>query len=152
MAKQSAGILLYKKVTGSILVLLAHPGGPYWKKKDLGSWTIPKGEFTEDENAFDAALREFEEETGIRLQGEFIALQPVRLKSGKKIYAWALEKDLDPQQLISNEFEIEWPPRSGKLQKFPELDAFVWFAIDEAKKKMNAGQVGLLEQLLVQLD
>ena len=112
--KQSAGILLYKIVNGEMEVLLAHPGGPFWKNKDLGAWSIPKGEFTESENALDAAIREFEEETGTRLSGNFIELDSVKLKSGKTVYAWALEKDLDVATVKSNEFEIAWPPKAVK--------------------------------------
>ena len=147
MSKQSAGILVYKKVAGDIFVLLAHPGGPYWKNKDLGSWSIPKGEFTEEEEAFDAALREFEEETGVKLQGDFAELEPVQLKSGKSVYAWLHERDLDARSLVSNTFDIEWPPKSGRRKSFPEIDRFEWFPIEEAKEKINSGQKGFITQL-----
>lgn len=147
MMKQSAGILLYQKTNANLRVLLAHPGGPFWKNKDQGCWTIPKGEFTEAENPLDAAIREFEEETGQRLQGDFTPLQSVTLKSGKIVYAWALEQDFDPDKLVSNSFEIEWPPRSGVLKSFPEIDRAEWFSMAEAMEKINVAQHAFLIQL-----
>ena len=120
--KKSAGILLYKRIRNQLFVLLVHPGGPFWKNKDKGHWSIPKGEFNDKERAFDAAIREFEEETGTQLEGSFTELSPVKLKSGKVVYAWALEKDMDANTIVSNTFEIEWPPKSGRLQSFPEID------------------------------
>ncbi|MEO8568468.1 MAG: NUDIX domain-containing protein [Ginsengibacter sp.] len=144
---QSAGILLYRKISSEHEVFIVHPGGPFWKNKEEGAWSIPKGEFDDNENSLDAAKREFFEETGISLTGEFIELQPVKLKSGKKVYAWAIEKDIDSQNIISNNFEMEWPPRSGKFQSFPEIDKGEWLSIEEAKKKINEKQVSLLEQL-----
>ena len=146
--KQSAGILLYKINNTKIFVLLGHPGGPFWKNKDLGAWSIPKGEFTNEEKPFDAAMREFEEETGIKLQGKFIELQPVKLKSGKIIYAWALEQDIDASKIKSNTFEIEWPPKSGKFISIPEIDRAEWFSIDIAIEKINGGQSDLILQLV----
>ena len=146
--KQSAGILLFKKVGAEIQVLLAHPGGPFWKNKDLGAWSIPKGEFTVEEKPFDAAIREFEEETGIKLKGNFIELQPVKIKSGKTIYAWALEKDIEASQIKSNTFEMEWPPKSGRFINVPEIDKVEWFTIDIAMEKINAGQSDLILQLV----
>ncbi|MEZ4993821.1 MAG: NUDIX domain-containing protein [Saprospiraceae bacterium] len=151
MPKQSAGILVYKKISDQVLVLLAHPGGPFWRHKDLGSWSIPKGEFTDEEEPLDAARREFAEETGIQLEGRFIELQPVRQRSGKTVHAWAHERDLDADALVSNTFEMEWPPKSGRMQSFPEMDAFAWFLLDEAQKKINAAQADLLMQLEEQL-
>src|SRR5579872_5206820 len=148
MAKQSAGILLYRKNTDQLQVFLAHTGGPFFKNKDPGAWSIPKGEFLSDEDPLMAAKREFLEETGQPVEGNFIALNPVYLKSGKKIYAWAVEGDIDHEIIQSNLFEIEWPPRSGKMQSFPEIDRAGWFTIDEAKEKINAGQIGLIENLL----
>lgn len=145
--KQSAGILLYKTVGNDRQFLLAHPGGPFWKSKDLGVWSIPKGEFDATEDAFDAALREFEEETGVALMGDFTPLLPVKLKSGKIIYAWAIDQDFDPAQLVSNTFEMEWPPKSGKLGTFPEIDRVAWFGLDEALVKINAAQADFIRQL-----
>lgn len=145
--KQSAGILLYKRVHGQLIVLLVHPGGHFWKNKDAGHWSIPKGEFIDDENAFDAAIREFEEETGTQLEGHFIALSPVKLKSAKVVYAWALEKDVNAAEIVSNTFEIEWPPKSGKLKSFPEIDKARWFTINEALEKINEAMRELILQL-----
>lgn len=145
--KKSAGILLYKIVHGQLLVLLVHPGGPFWKNRDAGHWSIPKGEFSDDENAFDAAIREFEEETGTHLEGDFIALSPVKLKSGKVVYAWALEKDINAAEIVSNTFEIEWPPKSATLKSFPEIDKAQWFTVIEALEKINEAMRGLILQL-----
>lgn len=149
--KKSAGILLYKKDQDQLLFLLVHPGGPFWKNKDIGSWSIPKGEFNDDENPLDAAIREFQEETGTKLAGEFITLAPVQLKSGKKIVAWALEGDMDVTKLTSNTFEMEWPPRSGTLQSFPEVDRAEWFPLDAALEKINPAQTDLILQLVTLL-
>ena len=145
--KQSAGLLLYRKHKNILEVFLVHPGGPFWKNKDEGAWSIPKGEFDENENPLQAAIREFVEETGKSVSGKFLKLSPVRQKSGKTIFAWAMEKDLDASNIVSNTFEIEWPPRSGKLKKFPEIDKASWFLISEAKTKINAAQVALLTEL-----
>lgn len=149
--KQSAGILLYKKTGNEIFVLLAHPGGPYWKNKDAGVWSIPKGEFTNEENALDAAIREFEEEIGTKISGDFMELQSVKLKSGKTIYAWALEQDLDTSTIKSNEFEIEWPPKSGKKISIPEIDKAEWFSVNEALEKINVAQGDFIKQLIKKL-
>lgn len=142
--KTSAGILVYKKGNNEILFFLAHPGGPFWKNKDIGAWSIPKGEFTSDENAFDAAIREFEEETGIKPKGEFIELSPVKLKSGKIIYAWAVEDDIDADTIISNKFSFEWPPKSGKFIDVPEIDRCGWFGEKEALEKLNPAQTAFI--------
>ena len=152
MVKKSAGILLYRVKNKFLEVFLVHPGGPFWAKKDLGAWSIPKGEFTEDENPLDAAKREFQEEIGIYCTGEFIPLTAVKQKGGKIVYAWALEGDIDPNQIKSNTFEIEWPPKSGKKQEFPEIDKGEWFNISEAKQKINKNQVALIEELMSKLD
>ncbi|PVX47483.1 putative NUDIX family NTP pyrophosphohydrolase [Flavobacterium sp. 103] len=120
--KKSAGILLYKRVRNQLFVLLVHPSGPFWKNKDRGHWSIPKGEFNDEENAFDSAIREFEEETGTRLEGSFVELSPVKLKLGKIVHAWALEKDMDTNTIESNTFEMEWPPKSGTIHSFLEID------------------------------
>ena len=152
MPKQSAGILLFHCRAGFLQVLLVHPGGPFFKNKDKGAWSIPKGEFSETEQAFDAAKREFREETGFDLTGNFVELQPVVLKSGKKIVAWALQGDLDTTKIKSNFFDIQWPPRSGTIQSFPEIDKAEWFALETAKVKINEGQLCFLEQLVLITD
>lgn len=150
--KKSAGILLYKRVHNQLFVLLVHPGGPFWRNKDRGHWSIPKGEFNDEENAFEAAIREFEEETGTRLQGSFTELSPVKLKSGKVVYAWALEKDMDASTIVSNTFEMEWPPKSGTLQSFPEIDRGQWFTVDEALEKINKEMGDFILQLLGKIE
>jgi len=147
MAKKSAGIILYRYQASILQVLLVHPGGPFWANKDVGVWSIPKGEFDETESPFDAALREVKEETGLLLDGNFTALQPVKQKSGKLVYAWALQKDIDATQIKSNSFQMEWPPKSGKQQSFPEVNAAAWFSIEEAAEKILSGQLPLLQQL-----
>lgn len=149
MKKKSAGILLYRLKNKKPEVLLVHPGGPFWKNKDEGSWTIPKGEVNEEEELLAAAIREFHEETGTLLQGDFIALTPVKQKSGKQVYAWALPGDLDESTIQSNFFEIEWPPKSGKRQSFPEIDRAGWFSMDEAKKKINDSQAAFITELVL---
>ena len=147
MVKKSAGIILYRYQASILQILLVHPGGPFWAKKDVGVWSIPKGEFDENESPFEAALREVKEETGLLLAGNFTALQPVKQKSGKLVYAWALQKDIDATQIESNTFIMEWPPKSGKQQSFPEVDAAAWFSIEEAAEKILAGQLPLLQEL-----
>lgn len=150
--KQSAGILLYKFIDKTIYFLLVHPGGPFWKSKDLESWSIPKGEFTADEEPLPAAMREFKEETGFGLEAEseedFIVLEPVKLKSGKTVYAWALEFDIDVTLVKSNEFEMEWPPKSGSIKNFPEIDKAEWFQTSEALKKINPAQADFIIQIV----
>jgi predicted NUDIX family NTP pyrophosphohydrolase len=145
--KQSAGILIYRIVKKKPEVFLVHPGGPFWKNKDAAAWSIPKGEFDEDEPALKAAQREFEEETGIKPTGKFIELQPVKQKSGKTVYAWALEADIDPSAIKSNLFEMEWPPKSGKKASFPEIDRAAWFDMATGKEKINTYQVPFLDEL-----
>jgi len=152
MPKQSAGILLYRKVDSEIEFFLVHPGGPFFKNKDDGTWSIPKGEFTDDEDALTAAKREFEEETGSAIDGKFIPLTPVKLKSGKTVRAWAVEGDIDPTQITSNTFTIEWPPKSGKMQAFPEIDRAGWFGYNEAIAKINNAQAALVIELHNVLD
>lgn len=147
MAKPSAGILLYRFVDSQLQVFLVHPGGPFFKNKDDGSWSIPKGEFADDENSLSAAKREFLEETGQDINGNFIELTPIQQKGGKTVYAWAVEGDIDHETIVSNTFEIEWPPRSGKKQMFPEIDRAGWFDVETAKTKLNAAQVGLINEL-----
>ncbi|QEC79157.1 NUDIX domain-containing protein [Mucilaginibacter ginsenosidivorax] len=147
MPRQSAGILLYRKLNNIIQVFLVHPGGPFWKNKDDGAWSIPKGEYESDEDPLEAAKREFYEETGQYIDGEFIALKPIKQKSGKIVQAYLVEGDIDAANIKSNLFEMEWPPKSGKMQSFPEVDRAGWFTIGEAKVKINMGQVGLVEEL-----
>jgi predicted NUDIX family NTP pyrophosphohydrolase len=148
MARQSAGILLFRvPPSGEPEVFLVHPGGPLWARKDDGAWSIPKGGFRDDEEPPAAALREFEEETGVRPSGEMIPLQPLRQPDGKQIHAWASEGDLDPAQLRSNLFSLEWPPRSGKRAQFPEVDRGEWFSLEDARRKILKGQAGFLDQL-----
>lgn len=147
--KQSAGLLLYRIRKKNLEVFLVHPGGPYWKNKDDGAWSIPKGEFNENEAPLQAAIREFSEETGKVVSGKFLKLHPVKLKSGKNVSAWALEKNIEIMHIdnVSNTFEIEWPPHSGKFQAFPEVDKAEWFLMSEAKEKINTAQVSLLKEL-----
>jgi predicted NUDIX family NTP pyrophosphohydrolase len=144
MPKKSAGILMYRLRKE---VLLVHPGGPFWTKKDIGSWSIPKGEYTDTEDPFTVAKREFEEETSFQVDGDFTPLTPLKQPSGKMVSAWAVEGNCDASKIISNTFLMEWPPRSGKKQEFPEVDRAEWFAIDTAKKKLLKGQVGFIEEL-----
>ena len=149
MPKHSAGILLYRKINNKLQIFLVHPGGPFFKNKDAGVWSIPKGEFLEDEDALAAAKREFQEETGLAVDGDFMPLKPVTLKSGKIVHAWALEGDINHETIFSNLFEMEWPPKSGKKQSFPEIDRAGWFEAAEAKLKINGAQAGLIEDLLL---
>ena len=150
MAKQSTGILLYRIVDGQLQVFLVHPGGPFFKNKDDGSWSIPKGEFADDENSLDAAKREFLEETGQIVDGHFGELTPIQQKGGKTVHAWAVEGDIDHETIVSNTFEIEWPPRSGKRQSFPEIDRAGWFDVEIAKTKINSAQAAFIDHLLLQ--
>lgn len=152
MSKQSAGLLLFRKVSGHVEVLLVHPGGPYWAKKDEGAWSIPKGEFDPNEDPLQAAKREFAEETGFVPTGQVYPLKPLRQPSGKLIHAWAIQGDFDPAELKSNTFRLEWPPKSGRQQEFPEIDRAAWVSIDEAKRKILGGQAPLLAQLQGFLD
>jgi predicted NUDIX family NTP pyrophosphohydrolase len=145
--KESAGLLMYRLHDSTLEVFLVHPGGPYWAKKDLGSWSIPKGEFEEGEDRLNAAKREFREETGFLPEGSFAALTPVKQPGGKTVYAWAVRGDCDAKTIVSNRFSIEWPPRSGKRQEFPEVDRAGWFTMELAKEKILKGQVSLLEEL-----
>src|SRR4029453_15200473 len=147
MASQSAGILMYKCRHGLIQVLLVHPGGPFWQRRDAGAWSIPKGQPAEGEPLEAAARREFAEELGQRPAGPLQALGRVRQRGGKQIEAFALEGDFDVDRLVSNSFEMEWPPRSGRVQSFPEVDRAAWFTLAEARHKINAGQQPLLDRL-----
>ena len=147
LPKTSAGILLFRRNRGSVEVLLGHPGGPFWKKKDHGAWSIPKGLISFGEAPLDAAKREFEEETGYRPCGEFIALGDAKQPGGKTVHVWATEDDWNPDELKSNMFEMEWPPRSGKHQSFPELDRASWFETEEARERILKGQAVFLDRL-----
>ncbi len=151
MPKNSAGVLLYRLVQDSIEVLLVHPGGPFWTKRDAGAWSIPKGEFSGEEDPLAAAKRELLEEIGMELAGELIELTPVKQKGGKTVYAWALRGDIDPATIRSNTFEIEWPPGSGRKQQFPEIDRGQWFGIEAARRKINPAQIALIDELLRKL-
>lgn len=148
MKQRSAGILAYRFINNWIEVLLVHPGGPFWKNKDEGAWSIPKGEYNEQENVLAAAKREFVEETGHTIASEkYIPLTSIKQKSGKWVDAFAVEYDLDVASVKSNLFEIEWPPRSGRMQSFPEVDRAGWFTIDAAHTKILAAQIPLLDEL-----
>jgi predicted NUDIX family NTP pyrophosphohydrolase len=145
--KRSAGLLLFRRAADRWEVLLVHPGGPLWAQKDKGAWSIPKGELAEDEDPLQGAIREVAEETGHHVTGEFIALNSLRQPGGKLVYAWAVEAGFDPAQLRSNTFSMEWPPRSGRQARFPEVDRAAWFGLDLARSKILAGQVGFLDAL-----
>jgi predicted NUDIX family NTP pyrophosphohydrolase len=146
--KRSAGILLYRLTGGSPEVLLVHPGGPFWARKDAGAWSIPKGEHGDGEDPLACAQREFEEETGTALPpGPVAELGAVQLRSGKQVTAWAAEGDLDPEAISSNTFELEWPPRSGRIRAFPEVDRAGWFGLEAARGKLNPAQVEFLDRL-----
>ncbi len=147
MAKTSAGILLYRRKDNVLRVFLVHPGGPFFVNKDEGAWSVPKGELEEGEDPLAAARREFEEETGCALVGTFVPLTPIKQKGGKIVLAWAMEGDCDAEAIKSNTFALEWPPRSGKVQDFPEVDQAGWFTVDEAKKKINSAQAALVDEL-----
>jgi predicted NUDIX family NTP pyrophosphohydrolase len=147
MPRKSAGILLYRFQKDGVEVFLVHPGGPFWVNKDLGSWSVPKGEYNDDEDALKAAQREFQEETGLSIQGNFIELGEVRQPSGKRVRVWALENDQEVENIRSNTFQLEWPPKSGKIQEFPEVDRGGWFSIPEARQKILKGQFPFLDKL-----
>ena len=148
MPKLSAGLLLYRLRGAGPQVLLVHPGGPFWKNKDDGAWTIPKGEPADDaEDLLQVARREFAEELGVAPEGQFVALQPVKQKAGKTVYAWCVEGDFDPSSVRSNTFEIEWPPKSGRRATFPEVDRAEWFDFPAARLKINPAQIALLTEL-----
>jgi predicted NUDIX family NTP pyrophosphohydrolase len=147
MPNASAGVLLFRRKSHGLEVLLVHPGGPLWAKKDEGAWSIPKGEIDAGEDPLAAARREFEEELGSPVSGDFITLTPVRQSSGKMVHAWAVEGDFDPATLTGGIFSMEWPPRSGRQQQFPEVDRAEWFTLEQATRKINKGQIPLLDQL-----
>jgi len=145
--KRSAGLLVYRRRSGALEVFLVHPGGPFWRSKDAGAWSIPKGEYGPGESPRDAARREFAEETGLEPTRDFLPLVPITQPGGKTIAAWAVEGDFDPKAIRSNTFTIEWPPRSGNMRAFPEVDRAAWFTIHEARDRITKGQRGFLDQL-----
>jgi len=145
--KRSAGLLMYRGAGADLAVLLVHPGGPFWARKDLGAWSIPKGEYAGDEDPLAVAQREFVEETGARPRGKFQSLGEVVQAGGKRVVAWAIEGDFDPAALVSNSFEMEWPPRSGRKRSFPEVDRAEWFSPDDAQRKINVGQRAFVDRL-----
>ena len=145
--KQSAGLLLYRRHQGVWQVFLVHPGGPFWKAKDLGAWSIPKGEFAAGEDPLEAAKREFREETGLVIKGDALVLAPIKQTGGKLIHAWTMEGDCDPGAIRSNMFSIEWPPRSGRVRQFPEVDRGEWFGLDAARERLTKVQRGFVDQL-----
>jgi predicted NUDIX family NTP pyrophosphohydrolase len=152
MARKSAGLLPFREIAGRLEVLLVHPGGPFWARKDQGAWSIPKGELAGDEDPLDTARREFEEETGETMTGDFIALRPRRQPGGKTVCCWAVRSDFDPARLRSNTFSMEWPPRSGRQEVFPEVDRAGWFPLDVARIKVLKGQVGFIDELEARLN
>lgn len=147
MAKTSAGILMYRRRASGLEVLIVHPGGPFWKNKDAAAWSIPKGEFLPGENPLEVARREFKEELGRAASGKFTELRPVFQAGGKIVYAWAVEGDLDPGKIKSNEFDLEWPPRSGRYIKVPEVDRAEWVDLTTARQKLIVAQTGFVDQL-----
>jgi predicted NUDIX family NTP pyrophosphohydrolase len=148
-SKHSAGLLMFRAASASLEVLLVHPGGPFWARKDLGAWSVPKGEHEPDEDPVVAARREFREETGLSPEADkLVPLGEVKQPSGKIVSVWAFEGDCDPGAIKSNTFSLEWPPRSGQMQDFPEIDRAAWFAVDEAKRRILLGQVVFLERLM----
>lgn len=151
MAQQSAGILLFRFIDGRLQLLLAHPGGPFWAHKDAGAWTIPKGLIEAGEDPLSCAKREFKEETGFDVEGDFIVLGRLKQPSGKVVYAWAQEQDVDVTRMVSNTFTLEWPRNSGQVTAFPEIDRLQWYDVAEAKIKITKGQVKFIEILVKKL-
>ena len=147
----SAGIAVYRRRAAGVELLLVHPGGPFWAKKDLGAWSFPKGEHSADEDALAAARREFEEELGVPIDGDFIALPPRRQAGGKLVSLWLVEGDMDAASMRSNTFTMEWPPRSGKQAEFPEVDRAEWFDVEEARARLTAGQAGFVDEIVERL-
>ena len=151
MAVKSAGILVYRFKDGELQLLLVHPGGPFWRKKDEGAWSIPKGICEENEASIDAAKREFKEETGFDMDGEFLDLGEIKQPSGKIVHIWAVQGDLDTTKIRSNTFKLEWPKGSGRIREFPEIDRGEWFPLDIAKEKITKGQKAFLDRILEKL-
>jgi predicted NUDIX family NTP pyrophosphohydrolase len=148
VTRKSAGILLYRITKEESEFFLVHPGGPFWINKDAGAWSIPKGEYSDNEDALTAAVREFEEETGKKLSGNFIQLTPITQKAGKQVHAWSMEGDIDADKIVSNTFKVEWPPKSGKWKSYPEVDKAGWFDAKTAREKINPAQASLIDELL----
>ena len=151
MIKQSAGLLVYRGMGEGAEIFLVHPGGPWNAKKDDGAWSIPKGEFDDGEDSLTAARREFEEETGFKIAGDFFELKPVKQKGGKLVHAWAVEADVDADAIQSNTFTMEWPPKNGKMSEFPEVDRAAWFNVKTAKQKINPAQTALIDELIARI-
>jgi predicted NUDIX family NTP pyrophosphohydrolase len=151
MPKLSAGLLMFRRREDELQVFLVHPGGPFWKKKDAGAWSIPKGECKEGEDPRGTAKREFEEETGIKPGGKFISLDRIQQAGGKAVIAWAFEGDCSPKAIRSNTFSMEWPPKSGRRQEFPEVDRADWFTLKDARKRILKGQIKFLDRLMARL-
>ncbi|GFO55845.1 DNA mismatch repair protein MutT [Geomonas sp. Red276] len=147
MGKTSAGLLLFRFRDHRLELFLVHPGGPFWAKKDLGAWSIPKGEYGQGEDPFAVAKREFQEETGQTIDGDFRELNMVRQPGGKQVRAWAVQGDCDAERISSNTFMMEWPPKSGRQAEFPEVDRAGWFTVEQAREKILKGQVGFIDQL-----
>ena len=147
MPRISAGLLLYRRQGPALEVLLVHPGGPFWRNKDLGAWSIPKGEAEPGEDLLGVAPRELREEVGVDVDGTFLPLSPVRQAGGKVVHAWAVEADVDANAIVSNTYQMEWPPRSGRQQRFPEVDRAAWFDVAEARRRILSGQVPLIDEL-----
>ena len=147
MPRTSAGLLPYRRREGRVEVFLVHPGGPFWVNKDEHAWSVAKGEVEPDEDLLHAAHREFSEETGLTLAGPAIPLAPIRQASGKLVHVWAIEADIDPSVIQSNSFPLEWPPRSGQVRQFPEVDRAAWFDLADARSKIHKGQVALLDEM-----
>jgi predicted NUDIX family NTP pyrophosphohydrolase len=147
MPRQSAGLLVYRERVGELQFFLVHPGGPLWQNKDAGFWSIPKGEFSADEEPLEAAKREFWEETGMTVEGEFLPLGSVKQRGGKIVHGWAVGGDFDAAQVRSNTFDLEWPPRSGRFIAFPEVDRGAWFSMNEAKEKIKEAQITFLDEV-----
>jgi predicted NUDIX family NTP pyrophosphohydrolase len=148
MPRDSAGLLMFRRTGDALEVLLVHPGGPFWARKDVGAWTIPKGELEEGEDALVTARREFEEETGIKPEGPFHPLGSVKQKAGKVVHAWAFEGDCAAETVQSNTYKVEWPRSSGQWREFPEVDRAEWFRLDDARRRINPAQVPLLDHLV----
>jgi predicted NUDIX family NTP pyrophosphohydrolase len=143
--------VMFRRRGGGVEFFLVHPGGPFWRKKDMGTWSIPKGEYTEEEEPLEAAKREFQEETGIVPRGDFVSLGEIKQPGGKVITAWAFEGDGEPREISSNTFSMEWPPKSGQMHEFPEVDRADWFSLDAAGKRILKGQVGFLERCVAHI-
>ncbi len=148
MAKKSAGVLMYRLGNACPEVLLVHPGGPFFTRKDAGAWSVPKGEIADDETPEETASREFKEELGIDLSGKMIELSPIIQKGGKTVFAWAVEGNIKTEDIVCNTFNLEWPPKSGNIREYPEIDKAEWFPVELAKEKINPAQIAFIEELI----